>query len=120
MKICKYCKEEINGEATRCPKCGGNLGMSIGVKILIGFIAIIIVAFACLYLSRFRINQSYKDSRGRSAFKINETFKNKYEKITMSEVNTNFTDYYSLFEPEFGKKYIMVKLEIENISNKPL
>lgn len=59
---------------------------------------------------------SYKDINGKTSFKVNETFQNKYEKITMTEVNTNVTDYSEYLGPKDGNKIIALKFEVENIN----
>lgn len=123
-KVCKHCKEQINKGAKRCPKCGGNLGMLLGVKVLI----VIIIIFFCLVCcvngcsnavsdAVDETKNSYNDINGKTSFKLNETFENKYEKITMTEVNTNFTSYNQYLQPATGNKYIMAKFEVENINS---
>lgn len=122
-KICKHCKEEIAKNAKRCPKCGGKLGMPGFVKFLIVLVVIIVCLVGCVNSCSKEVDKavketknSYKDIHGKSNFKVNETFENKYEKITMLEVNTNFTDHSQYLGPADGKKYIMVKFEVENIN----
>ena len=122
-KPCKYCKEEIAKNAKRCPKCGGKLGMPGWVKALI-VIAIIFFCIIGCVSSCFnavdeaveKTNDEYKDKNGKTSFKLNESFENKNEKITMTEVNTNFTDYSTYTAPADGNKYIMVKFEVESIN----
>lgn len=63
-----------------------------------------------------KVKNEYKDVNGKSKFKVNEAFQNKFEKIVMTEVNTNFTDYSEFTKPSDGYKYIMAKFEIENIN----
>ena len=122
-KLCKHCREEIAKSATKCPKCGGRLGMPGWAKALI----IIAVVLGCLIgcvvgctgaLSGAvdETKDAYKDINGKTSFKVNESFQNKYEKITMTEVNTNFTDYSEFLNPKDGHKYVMVKFEVENIN----
>ncbi len=120
FKQCKYCKEEIAKTAKRCPNCGGRLGMPGIVKALI----IIVIIFACIAGCASscsnaieEVANSYKDINGKTKFKLNETFENKYEKITMLEVNTNFTDYNEYLGPKDGYKVIAVKFEAENIGD---
>ena len=57
----------------------------------------------------------FNDINGKTSFSLNETFQNKYEKITMKEVNLDFKDYNEYLKPAAGNKYIMVKFEVENI-----
>lgn len=62
------------------------------------------------------VKNAYVDINGKTSFKLNESFQNKYEKITVTEINTDFKDYNEFFEPDAGNKVVMVKLEIENVS----
>lgn len=122
-KICKHCKEEIAKNAKRCPKCGGKLGMPGWIKAII--IIVIILAGIVGCMSKFsnavgeavtEVKNEYKDVNGKSKFKINEAFQNKFEKIVMTEVNTNFTDYSEFTKPSDGNKFIMAKFEVKNIN----
>lgn len=122
-KKCKYCQEEIAKNAKRCPKCGGKLGIPGWAKALIIVAIIFVCIVGCMNSCTNSVNEaidetknSYKDINGKTSFKVNETFENKYEKITMTEVNTNFTDYSEYSEPTDGYKYIMLKFEVENIN----
>ena len=124
VKICKHCKEEISKGAKRCPKCGGKLGMPGWIKVLVIFLIIIFCVVGCMSSCGKAVDEAveetkneYKDKNGKTSFKVNESFENKYEKITMTEVNTNFTDYSEYSKPADGNKYIMVKFEVENINN---
>ena len=119
-KKCKYCQEQIAKNAKRCPKCGGKLGMSSGMRILLGVIIIIIGVVACANSFSDAVEDtknSFKDINGTTSFKVNETFQNKYEKITMTEVNPNVTDYNEYLGPKDGNKIIALKFEVENISD---
>lgn len=123
-KKCKYCQEEIAKNAKRCPKCGGKLGMPGWAKALIIVIIIFFCIAGCVNGCSNAVNDavddnknSYKDINGKTSFKVNETFQNKYEKITMTEVNTNFTDYSEYLKPKDGNKVIMLKFEFENIND---
>ena len=124
MKKCKYCQAEIAKTAKTCPKCGGKLGIPGWAKILI----LIVIIFGCIVGcvgscsnavddAVKETKNSYKDKNGKTKFKINESFENKKEKITMTEVNTNFTDYNEYLGPKDGNKIIAVKFEVENISS---
>ena len=123
-KKCKHCKEEIAKDAKRCPKCGGKQGMPGWTKAIIIIIIIIFCLVGCVNGCTNAVDDavketknSYNDINGKTSFKINETFQNKYEKITMTEVNTNFTDYNEYVGPKEGNKVIAVKFEIENIND---
>lgn len=121
-KKCKYCKEEIAKNAKRCPKCGGKLGMPLLIKIIIVIAIIFVCVIGCTNGCANAVDDavektsnSYNDINGKTSFNLNETFQNKYEKITMTEVNTNFTDYNQYLAPKDGYKIIMLKFEVENI-----
>lgn len=122
-KSCKYCQEKIAKNAKKCPKCGGKFGLPTIVKVLIVigiiFICIVSCANGCANAVDEAVKETknaYIDKNGKTSFKLNESFENKHEKITMTEVNTNFTDYGKYSKPADGKKYIMIKFEVENIS----
>lgn len=122
-KKCKHCQEEIAKSAKRCPKCGGKLGMPGWAKALIIVVIIFGCIIGCVNSCSTAVNDavedtknSYKDINGKTSFKVNETFQNKYEKITMTEVNTNVTDYSEYLEPKDGNKIIALKFEVENIN----
>lgn len=120
LKICKYCKEQINKEATRCPKCGGKLSTPTWVIVLITISITLGLALVYIFvsplISKQKIENTYKDINKKTSFSINETFQNKYEKVIMKEINTDFNDYSSFLKPTYGNKYIMVQFEIENIN----
>jgi hypothetical protein len=44
MKNCKVCKKEVANNAKTCPHCGAKLKMGLGMKVLIGFGAFILLA----------------------------------------------------------------------------
>lgn len=126
-KQCKHCKEQIASAAKRCPKCGGNLGMPTWAKVLIIIGVVFVCMIGCVASCTSAVGTAvddavketkddYKDKNGKTTFKVNESFENKYEKITMTEVNTNFTDYSEYSDPKEGYKYVMLKLEVENIN----
>lgn len=124
MKKCKYCQEEIAKKAKICPKCGGKFGLPRWVKALIIVVIILGCIVGCVNGCSNSLNEaiedtknSYKDINGKTSFKVNETFQNKYEKITMTEVNTNVTNYDEYFGPKNGNKIIALKFEVENISS---
>ena len=123
MKKCKYCQAEISKTAKTCPKCGGKLGMPGWAKALILIVIIFGCIVGCVGSCSSAVDDavketknSYKDKNGKTKFKINESFENKNEKIIMTEVNTNFTDYNEYLGPKDGNKIIAVKFEVENIS----
>ena len=123
-KKCKHCKEEIAKSAKRCPKCGGKLGMPAWAIVLIIIFVIIVLLAGCVNGCSNAVDDAlketsntYKDINGKTSFKVNETFQNKYEKITMTEVNTNFKGYSSYMGPSSGNKVVMLKFEVENIND---
>lgn len=123
-KKCKHCQEEIPKKAKRCPKCSGKLGMSGWTKALIIIVIIFSCIIGCINSCSNAVNDavedtknSYNDINGKTSFKMNETFENKYEKITMTEVITNVTDYNEYLAPKDGNKIIALKFEIENIND---
>lgn len=123
-KKCKYCQEEIAKNTKRCPKCGGKLGMPGWVKILIIIFIILVCIVGCVNSCSNAVDDaidetknSYEDINGKTSFNKNESFQNKYEKITMTEVNTDFKDYGEYLEPSNGNKVVMLKFEVENISD---
>lgn len=122
-KTCKHCKEEIAKDAKKCPKCGGKQGLPGIVKALIVVVIVIVCIVGCMSSCASGVDKAvkevsneYNDINGKTTFKLNESFQNKYEKITMTEVNTNFTEYDEYSGPKEGNKYIMVKFEVENIN----
>ena len=124
VKICKHCKEEISKGAKRCPKCGGKLGLPGWIKGLIVIIIIFFCVVGCMSSCGKAVEDAveetkneFKDKNGKTSFKLNESFENKYEKITMTEVNTDFKDYSEYSKPANGNKYVMVKFEVENINS---
>ena len=123
-KKCKHCKEEIAKDAKKCPKCGGKQGIPGFVKALIIIFIVIACVVGCMNGCSNAVNDaveetknSYNDINGKTSFKLNESFENKYEKITMTEVNNNFTDHSEYLSPKSGYKYVMVKFEVENINS---
>jgi len=122
-KKCKHCQGEVAKSAKRCPKCGGKLGIPSWAKFLI----IVLIVLGCIVgcvnscSNAFNdavdeTNNSYADINGKTSFKLNETFQNKYEKITMTQINTNFKQYSEYLKPSNGNKVVMLKFEVENIN----
>ena len=119
-KNCKHCQEEINIKAKKCPKCGGKQGIPGWAKLLIVFGVIIFLMVACANACSNAFEETkkgYQDVNGKTSFKLNETFENKYEKITMTEIIDNYTGYNEYLGPADGYKIILVKFEVENIGD---
>ncbi len=123
-KKCKHCQETIAKSAKRCPKCGGKLGMPGIIKALIIIVIIFVCIVGCVGSCSEAVDDAvketkgtYNDIHGKTSFAINETFENKYEKITMLEVS-NYTGYNEYLGPKDGNKIIAVKFEVENINDK--
>jgi hypothetical protein len=122
VKICKHCKEEINKKAKRCPKCGGKLGMPTLVKVLIIIVIVFVCIIGCMSSCAEGVDKAvketkneWKDVNGKTSFKVGESFQNKYEKITMTQVNLNFKNHGRYSAPKKGYKYVMAKFEVENV-----
>ena len=134
-KKCKHCFEDINAAATRCPKCGGSQGIPayaivliiIGVLILIGAgLIITLVAKTTINIQNGENNiqnkiaeqaKEYRDINGKTRFKINETFQNQYEKVTVKSINKDYKSSNELIKPKDGNKFIAIEIEMENINS---
>lgn len=121
-KKCKKCMEEINKKAKRCPKCGANLGMPGWLKFLIVIGVVIVMCVSCMSSCADSVSDSvndltnsYKDINGKTSFKVGESFQNKYLKVTVTDVNTNWKGYDSYGKPGEGKKIVRVAINAENI-----
>jgi hypothetical protein len=80
MKVCKYCKSEINEKATICPNCRKKQP-STNTKILL-FIALGLLAFGGIY---FSLNDDFKSSSSDSGL-FEELFKDNF---TITEAKGN-------------------------------
>ncbi len=131
MKHCKKCGAEIANTAKACPKCGAKQGMPTIVKVLIIIVVIFGLLFGCVAACTKGVSDAvndavdetkseYADVNGKTTFNKGETFENKHEKITLTEVNTDFKDYSEYLKPASGHKYVMVKFEVENIDKDEL
>ena len=126
LKKCKHCSEEVAKSAKTCPKCGGSLGMPGWAKalIIIGVIVFLLggCVAGCTGLLGAAVNEAaketknaYNDINGKTSFKLNESFENKYEKITMTEIS-DYTEYDEYLGPKDGNKIVAIKFEVENIN----
>ncbi len=135
-KVCPHCKETIDKSSKHCPKCGKGLGMPTWAKVLIivGIVFLLVVgcAVSCTIKAAKTVSNTinegsgvideamdslrkdYSDIHGKKSFKVKETYQNKFGKITMLEVNTNYKGYDEFNEPESGMKFISIKCEVEN------
>jgi hypothetical protein len=123
MKTCKSCGKEIAKNAKTCPYCGRKNGLPTWAKLIILLVVIFVGFVACTNSCVNTWNKAveetkneYKDINGKTTFKLSESFQNKYEKVTLIDVDTNFKDYDEYFGPTEGYKYVMVKFETENVS----
>ena len=121
-KKCKKCMEEINKKAKRCPKCGANLGMPGWLKFLIIIGIVFFMCISCMSSCANTVSDAfeeaeneYKDINGKTSFKSGEYFQNKYIKITLDSVNTNFKKYSEYSKPAKGYKVVQFVFTAENI-----
>ncbi len=117
-KKCKYCQEEIAKNAKRCPKCGGKFGMPTWAKILIVLGVIFICIVGCMSSCSKAVNDAfsgYDDQNGKTSFKVGESFKSKYLKVTFDSSNLNFTNYSQYATVKEGYKVVQFKFTAENI-----
>ena len=121
-KTCKECGEQISKKAKSCPKCGVKQGLPTWIKAVIIFLIIIGLVCACTSSCTNSVNEaieetenSYKDINGKEKFLVNETFENKYFKVTITDVDENWTGYDEYFEPTEGTKVVRVAITAENV-----
>lgn len=127
-KTCKKCMEEINKKAKRCPKCGANLGIPGFVKFLIIMAVIFFMCISCMASCANSVGDaidesiketenSYKDVNGKESFNIGETFENKYIKVKLDSVNTDFKNYSQYSKPDAGFKVVQFVFTAVNIGD---
>ncbi len=127
-KKCKKCMEEINKKAKRCPKCGANLGMPGWLKFLIIIGVVFFMCISCMSSCANSVSDAieeteqeykdeYADKNGKKSFKSGEYFQNKYIKITLDSVNTNFKKYSEYSKPTKGYKVVQFVFTAENIGD---
>jgi len=121
-KKCKYCKEEIDKNAKRCPKCGGKFGLPLIVKILIVIFIIITCVVACVGgCSKAVVDgieesfSGYDDINNKKSFNVGETFESKYLKITFVDFDNNFRNYNEYATIADGYKIVKFVFTAENI-----
>lgn len=126
MKNCKKCGAEIAKSAKVCPKCGARFGLPGFVKVLIILAIIFVCLFGCVAACTKgavdAVDEAFtetendnKDVNGKTEFKLNETFENKYVKLTMTDVNLDFKNYSKYADVKSGYKVISATFNIENI-----
>lgn len=132
-KKCKYCQSDIPKKAKVCPNCrkkqsGGCLSTIIGVIVFFVVVGIISSALGnnkeesgdnVVDVSQ-NAGQGEDDSNdvAESEIKEGQSFENSGLKVTIDDVNTDFTDYdKDWYTPEDGKKYIQVSFTFENTSD---
>ena len=128
-KNCKHCQALIPAKAKVCPNCKKSQGLSgcAVAAIVVGILMLIIILLfsACAKGISDAVDEvndsieetenSYKDKSGKTSFKKGETFENSYIKMTLKEVDLNFTGYSEWTSIKDGYKIVMVKFEAENV-----
>ena len=124
MVNCKDCGEKISTKAKSCPKCGAKRGLPLWLKAIIILIIIIVGVCACTSSCANSVDESlkeaenaYKDVKGKINFDVGETFENKYLKVTVNSVDTDWKEYDEYFEPTEGTKIVRVEVTAENIGD---
>lgn len=124
MKTCKACGKEIAKSAKVCPNCGKKNGLPGIVKLLIIVVIVLGCIIGCVNSCSNAVSDSieetensYNDINNKTWFKLNETFENKYMKLTMKDTDLNFKEYNEYLGPRDGYNVIMVKFDGENIGD---
>lgn len=133
-KLCKHCQTEIPKKAKVCPNCKKKQG-GIVKWIVIAVIVLILIG-AMGGTDEDTVNDNAVDNSGTVDINTNvdkegedsnsdvdstigagESFESNGLKVTINEINTNYTDYddpYNMYAPESGYKYIRVSFTYEN------
>lgn len=135
-KLCKHCQTEIPKKAKVCPNCKKKQG---------GIVKWIVIAVIVLLLigamggsdddageentvnnsgtiennSDVNVDNAEENSNSEidSTIGAGESFEANGLKVTINEINTNYTDYddpYNMYAPESGYKYVRVSFTYEN------
>ena len=125
-KLCKHCQTEIPKKAKVCPNCRKKQG-GIGKWILIAVVLIVLLGSggeseessnSGSADNKFdNANKETESNNEKNFIKAGETFEARGIKVTINEVDTDFTNYedeYGLYELEEGMKYVMVSFTYEN------
>lgn len=117
LKKCKHCGKNVAKSAKSCPSCGGKLGSPFIVKALCLVIVIILVIVGCSKLFSDAIDEvknEYNDIKGKTSFKVGETFENKHLKIKFESFG-DYKEKNQYLQPKSGYKYVVFKLTAKNV-----
>lgn len=109
MKVCKDCGKEVSKSAKTCPNCGKKLKKPIVLFIILGIIALAIIA---------TVFSGNKEKERQKEFKQNEVAT--YKDINYSITNIERTNGKEFFKASEGKEYILITIKIENKSNEKI
>ena len=134
-KLCKHCQTEIPKKAKVCPNCKKKQG-GIGKWIVIALVAVLLIGAmgssddssndtssnntgTVENNSDANINNTNEDVNSEidNTIAAGESFEANGLKVTVNEINTNYTDYddpYNMYAPESGYKYVRVSFTYEN------
>ena len=136
-KLCKHCQTEIPKKAKVCPNCRKKQG-GIGKWIIIAVVAFVVIGAIGgsddqsesgtddnnignnSEVVNNDTNESNKDSESsnkESIITMGDVFEANGLKVTINDINTNYTDYdnlYDLYSPKEGYKYVSVSFKYEN------
>lgn len=124
MKKCKHCKEEINKDAKRCPKCSGDLRSWI-VRHPILTVLFSIIGLVIFTSTNKGGNVSKVDSTKQASemmFKVGDVVKTDDLEITITSVKerTSVGSGYFVKKPSEGGVYLTVQWSYKNISSQPI
>ena len=118
LKKCKHCGKDVAKSAKSCPSCGGKLGSSILIKLIIGVVIIIAIIVGCSKMcdkAAKEVINEYNDINGKTSFKVGGTFENKHLKINFESFDTNYKKYNEYLGPKDGYKIVQFKLKATNV-----
>lgn len=131
-KKCKYCQSDIPKKASVCPVCKKNQGSGCGTLIVtLIILGVIWGALSPAFDKQKNKNnvvdvsqdntqeeqsESAEEQSEEETISKGQSFENNGLKVTIDDVNTDFTDYEhnEYLSPEEGKKYIQVSFTFEN------
>ena len=103
-KTCKKCKEQINKQAKKCPKCGANQGMPAWLVVILVIVGIFVFG---------SIIGGTGDSNSDSDQQ--ETKKIEYIKVTKDELNAALKSNAAVAKDTYNQKYIEVSGKLSTI-----